>query len=271
MIYTMLKSSFVNIEPKQLNYRDFKNFSFEIFKEDLRQALTECTNSYETFEDTSKTSLDKYAPKKKKCFRENKKSHVNKMLRKTIMKRSKLKNKANKTKLPVDINNHKKQRNYVVNLDGSAKFEYFHRYDCKDGKPFWVTCKPYFSNKHSKAVDDIVLNGSGELVLKNKEIADTFNTYFGSVVDNLNLQHWNESFDMPLIGVRSKDLNYIINKYSNQPSTKIIKDNLRNAKKFAFQLGSTEDVKKVLKDLRTNKSVGEEIPTQILTGTLMQI
>ena len=76
---------------------------------------------------------------------------------------------------------------------------------------------------------------------------------------------------MPLIGVRSKDLNYIINKYSNQPSTKIIKDNLRNAKKFAFQLGSTEDVKKVLKDLRTNKSVGEEIPTQILTGTLMQI
>ena len=271
MIYTMLKSSFVNIEPKQLNYRDFKNFSFEIFKEDLREALTECTNSYETFEDTSKTSLDKYAPKKKKCFRGNNKPHANKILRKTIMKRSKLKNKANKTKLPVDINNYRKQRNYVVNLNKSAKFEYFNRYDCKDGKPFWVTCKPYFSNKHSKAVDDIVLNGSGELVLKNKEIADTFNTYFGSVVDNLNLQHWNESFDMPLIGVRSKDLNYIINKYSNQPSTKIIKDNLRNAKKFAFQLGSTEDVNKILKDLRTNKSVGEEIPTQILTGTLMQI
>ena len=49
------------------------------------------------------------------------------MLRKTIMKRSKLKNKVNKTKLPVDINNHKKQRNYVVNLNGSAKFEYFNR------------------------------------------------------------------------------------------------------------------------------------------------
>ena len=35
MIYTMLKSSFVNIESKQLNYRDFKNFSFESFKKDL--------------------------------------------------------------------------------------------------------------------------------------------------------------------------------------------------------------------------------------------
>ena len=37
MIYAMLKSSFVNIEPKQLNYRDFKNFLFGIFKEDLSE------------------------------------------------------------------------------------------------------------------------------------------------------------------------------------------------------------------------------------------
>ena len=49
MIYTMLKSSFVNIEPKQLNYRDFKNFSFEVFDEDLSEVLAECTSPYETF------------------------------------------------------------------------------------------------------------------------------------------------------------------------------------------------------------------------------
>ena len=53
MIYTMLKSSFVNIEPKQLNYRDFKN-SNEFFKEDLCDALADCTNSCETFEDALK-------------------------------------------------------------------------------------------------------------------------------------------------------------------------------------------------------------------------
>ena len=29
MIYTMLKSSFINIEPKLLNFRDYKNFNFE--------------------------------------------------------------------------------------------------------------------------------------------------------------------------------------------------------------------------------------------------
>ena len=51
-------------------------------------------------------------------------------------------------------------------------------------------------------------------------MADTFNSYFGPIVDNLNLQHWNESSDVPSLGVRSKDLNYII----NHPSTKIIKN-----------------------------------------------
>ena len=37
MIYAMLKSSFVNIEPKRLSYRDFKNFLFGIFKEDFSE------------------------------------------------------------------------------------------------------------------------------------------------------------------------------------------------------------------------------------------
>ena len=53
------------------------------------------------------------------------------MLRKVIMKRSKLKSKAKKTKLAVDINNYKRQRNYVVNLNKSAKFQYFNRYTVK--------------------------------------------------------------------------------------------------------------------------------------------
>ena len=69
---------------------------------------------------------------------------------------------------------------------------------------------------------------------------------------------------MPSLGVRSKDLNYIISKYRNHPSIKTIKENFPNVKKFAFQLVSTEDVKKVIKDLKTNKSVGGEFPHKYL-------
>ena len=110
MIYTMSKSSFINIEPKLLNYRDYKNFNFRNFKEDLSEALLICRNSYDEFESASIKALDKHAPKKKKWVTGN-----NKPLRQAIMKRSKLKKKTNKTKLLTDIRNYKKQLNYVVN------------------------------------------------------------------------------------------------------------------------------------------------------------
>ena len=223
MIYTMLKSSFINIEPKLLNYRDYKNFNFRNFKEDLSEALLICRNSYDEFESAFITALDKHAPKKKKWLRGNNKPHITKPLRQAIMKRSKLKNKTNKTKLITDVRNYKKQRNYVVNLNKNAKFEYFSRYDCKDGKPFWVNCKPYFSNKHSKADNDIVLNEDGELILKNKEIANTFNDYFGSIVENLNLEHWDEDSNS-YSGINHRNnVKDIIKKYSNHPSIKNIK------------------------------------------------
>ena len=45
-------------------------------------------------------TLDKHAPKKTKIFRGNHKPHINKTLRKAIMKCSQPKNKANKTKDP---------------------------------------------------------------------------------------------------------------------------------------------------------------------------
>ena len=50
MIYTMLKSCFNNTESKLLNYRDFKHFSQEDFKEDLSEALCYCGNSYDDFD-----------------------------------------------------------------------------------------------------------------------------------------------------------------------------------------------------------------------------
>ena len=40
------------------------------------------------------------------------------------MKSSRLKNKANKTKMSIDISNFKKRRNYVVNLKKQVTFEY---------------------------------------------------------------------------------------------------------------------------------------------------
>ena len=47
------------------------------------------------------------------------------MLHSAIMKRSRLKNQANKTRKAVDVVNYKKQRNLVVKIDNEYKGEYF--------------------------------------------------------------------------------------------------------------------------------------------------
>ena len=99
---------FINIEPKLLNYRDYKDFNFGNFKEDLCEAFSICRNSHDEFESAFLTALDKHAPKKKKWLMGNNKPHITKLLRRAIMKRSKLKNKTNKTKLLTDIRNYKK-------------------------------------------------------------------------------------------------------------------------------------------------------------------
>ena len=43
------------------------------------------------------------------------------------------------------------------------------------------------SNKHSKGDSDILLIGKDELLLKNKKVADVFNSYFQSTTDFLDL------------------------------------------------------------------------------------
>ena len=103
---------------------------------------------------------------------------MNKFLRRAIMKRSKLKNKAYKTKHRVDIKTYKKQRNRAVGLNKQAKFKYFNHLDCKkDAKPFWDKCKPYFSNKHSRGDTNIMLKEKGKILLKNDVIAK-FSNFF---------------------------------------------------------------------------------------------
>ena len=65
-------------------------------------------------------------------------------------------------------------------LNNTAKLELG-----KDNKSFWEKCKHYFTNKHRKVDTDIMLNENGELLLKNKDIADVFNEYLGHFLNQI--------------------------------------------------------------------------------------
>ena len=150
----------------------------------FRKSLTELEGLIDAFDNYFTFSLNKHASKTKKVLRGKEKPPMNKNFRRAIMKRSNLKNKANKTKNPLDIMNYKKQRNYVAKFKKTAKLKYFS--DLKlgnDNKLLWEKGKPYFTNKHSKVDTVIMLSKNGELLLKDKDVADTFNEQLGSIVE----------------------------------------------------------------------------------------
>ena len=176
LIYSMLKTKFEKEESKNVTYRNYKQFQWETFEIDLTSSPRNCDGEYENYEQNFIKVLNTHASKKVKILRGDHKPHYYKNLRKAIMKRSRLKNKAKSTKAPVDIVNYKKQRNLVVSLNRQAKYEYFDEVsNSESSRSFWDTCKPYFSNKHDRGDSKITLIENDKMLLKNEEVGNLTN------------------------------------------------------------------------------------------------
>ena len=107
--FNLLKSYYANPDAKTITYRDYKKFSEEDFRSDLEEQLSQinlvnCLN----FENTYLSVLDKYAPCKQKLIRANESPFMNKHLKKSIMSRSRLRNKFLKEKTEENRKNYKK-------------------------------------------------------------------------------------------------------------------------------------------------------------------
>ena len=184
LIYTMLKSTYTKMEPKVLSKRCFKNFSEQSFLQDLKQGLSN-TGNFSDFNSEFNNTLNNHAPIKTSKVRGNAKPHVNKNLRKEIMKRSNLKNKANKSGTTEDKKSYKIQRNVVTKLNKKLKKAYFKAKipKGKDVKHFCNFCKPYFTNKGVCNDEKIILVEKEEVLRKDSKISDTFNNYFVNITE----------------------------------------------------------------------------------------
>ena len=176
MIYTILKTKFEKFEPKKLIYRNFKQFDSEQFKLDICNSMS-AVRTHAAFENTFVSILDKHASKKTEILRGNQTPYFNKKLRKQIMIRSRLQNKTNKLKNPIDTVKIKRQRKLVTNLYKQVKLQYFDKLsvDC-NSKPFWKACKPYLSSKNSNIQENIMLLEKDKLLSKQKDVAAIFST-----------------------------------------------------------------------------------------------
>ena len=118
MIVTVMKTSYQKIEPRVVNYRNYKSFSNKGFRESLLEnlkgkLLENSDKSFTNFINTCNTMLDKQLPKKKKYVRGNQSPFMNKTLSKEIMFRTKLRNKFLKNRSNENKKSYVKQQNHL--------------------------------------------------------------------------------------------------------------------------------------------------------------
>ena len=204
--------------------------------------------------------LNHHAPIKQTKVRGNTKPHINKAHRKEIMKRSRLKNKANKSGKEDDKRLYKIQRNKVTKLNNKLKKTYFKQKLPKGNnvKDFCNYCKPYFTNKGICNDDRIILVEKNEILNKDSDISETFNKYFVNITKDLGIFDWgNGSFDHLNIFQRISD-------FENHPSIQLIKNKYQNTFKFKFKPVTTEQIITFIDEIDCNKSSSGEIPAKII-------
>ena len=70
MVVTIMKTTFRKLKPKIINYRKFKNFSSDIFRDTLLEELSQVRinnddDGFNNFLRIYRNTLDRFAPRKK--------------------------------------------------------------------------------------------------------------------------------------------------------------------------------------------------------------
>ena len=263
LIYTMFKTTFEKSPPQIVEYRTFKNFSRDTFRTELSEALAKSApGDFDSLSSIFERVLDVHAPKKKRIIRGNHKPYLTKALRKAIMIRSSLKNKANKTGDIQYLNLYKKQRNYVVKLNRQTKKSHFLKLGTSPN--FWEASKSLFS-KCSYSNEKICLReNSGGIIKEENEISEILNSFFVNVTDSLNITPWETCSNKDELHNVS-DIVCIVQKYRDHPSIKAILSSKRQLpSSFAFSNVTSEEVNLTILKLNPKKSVSGPFPTKIV-------
>ena len=94
---------------------------------------------------------------------------------------------------------------------------------------------------------------------ENNKIAKTFNSFFETVTDSLNLFSWSSK-----VSACDDKVQGIILNFSNHPSILKVKEKFKLSKRFSFQHVSEATVRKVVKNVPSNKIPAGEICIKIL-------
>ena len=158
---------------------------------------------------------------------------MDKEINQAIMVRSKLCTKFLKLKTEENSLEYAMQRNYCVKLLQQKKQKYYENVNLSsitDNKLFWKTVSPLFTEKNGSRNNKITLEG-GKILTDDAKITETFNSFFGNIVNTLTLKDESIFCDM---GHETDPLLRAMTKYSKHPSILRIKQYFKNPTEFQF-------------------------------------
>ena len=271
MTLTVMKTQFQKLPPKIIIYRDYKNYEQNQFNHEFNDMLNQHNFhdiSNDVFVELTMNLLDRHAPLKQKYIRANQGPFMTKELQKSIMLRSKLRNRYLKLKTEITYSEYKKQRNVCTSLLRKAKRDYFSNLDpsnVTDNKKFWRAIKPLFSEK-SITKENIILVEENNIINDDLSVSQTFDEFFSNAVKNLNIEVNKE--------VIMDDINEVdpilksINKYLNHPSIISINESMKNDSSktsFSFEKTTFNAVYNEIISLDLSKSSPKNsVPTKII-------
>ena len=275
LIGSFLKSKFHRIPPKNIIYRDYKNFNEKVFLEELAainfDELFENDNSekYDLVSTQVSELLDKHAPLKRRKVRGNNKPFVTKELRSAIMNRSRLRNKYNKWKSRENYIAYRQAKRLCDTLCENAKIQYFKNATSNGvmtNKDFWRVMKPALTNKGVISSDVIILEENGKLISDESELVEIFNNHYINIVESTT---GSPPFSLGSPSDPNEDENTvreIITSYSNNPIILKIKENrLLNLDAFSLPFATKGEINKIMKKINPAKSCGpDKIPPKIV-------
>ena len=152
LVVTIFRSTFIKLPPKIIRYRSYKTFNQKNFIYELDQKLIQgdiyrTENSYSKLTEILSETLNKHAPMKSKTVRGNHAPFMNKELSKSIMNKSRIKNKYLKWPSRENYLEYKKIKNKCNNLLKKSKKIYFQK----------LTGEGSASSKHSGTQSNLSL------------------------------------------------------------------------------------------------------------------
>jgi len=190
----------------------------------------------------------------KKTVRANHKPYMTKQLRKAIMRRSYLEHQFYKHKTTYLQHAYKKQKNYCNRLYKRERRKFYSNInlnDITDNKKFWKITKLLFGDKGG-CMDNIVLVEDKLVISEDTKVAETFNQYFKSTVNSLNIVE-----NRLLLSETNCELNSVdkaIEKFKNHPSIISINENVCIEDRFSFSIVAVNDIRSQIKRLDKKKN-----------------